>query len=354
MTTVLHLIDALDFSGSARQLSLLAPALAQRDCQVEVCCLGEVGPGRASLERAGVRVHALNWTRWFDPGALWGLRRLVRQAQPSLLHVWRLPALRALGVVARDLLGRVVLSAPLPERGRLAWGDRWLLRQVRCLALAGENDLQLCDRLGLADARRQVVPAAVAEATSADAADGWQRRYPRRVAFVGKFEAGSGAREAVWAMDILNCVFPDLHLLLVGSGPQRAALEEMAAGLRNANIHFLGDRADVASVLGAADVVWVPSRTNRGRQAALEALALGRAVVASDVPCLRDVIQHEQTGYLVAPGDVVELARRTRTLLRDAELRARLGSAGRAAVREQFSLARVTSLWHSLYNGLAA
>src|SRR5207247_59213 len=97
-----------------------------------------------------------------------------------------------------------------------------------------------------------------------------------------------------------------------------------------------------------------PSRIDRGRQAALDAMAQGRAVVASDVPCLRELIRDGETGCLVAPGDPVALARRTRALLGNPELCARLGQAARADVLARFSLAQVVQRWQRLYNDLAA
>src|SRR5947208_1215467 len=104
---IVHLIDALDYSGSARQIHLLSPVFAKE--HVEVCCLGRAGPWVASLRRLGVRVHTLDWTRWFDPSVLWNLREILQRFAPDLIHVCRLPALRALAVVGNDLLPRTVM-----------------------------------------------------------------------------------------------------------------------------------------------------------------------------------------------------------------------------------------------------
>src|SRR5437762_3430590 len=99
---ILLLIDALDYSGSARQIHLLGPIFAKEHVAVEVCCLGRAGPWVESLRRLGVTVHTLDWTRWFDPSVLWNLREILHRFGPDLIHVWRLPALRALAVVAKD------------------------------------------------------------------------------------------------------------------------------------------------------------------------------------------------------------------------------------------------------------
>ena len=139
-----------------------------------------------------------------------------------------------------------------------------------------------------------------------------------------------------------------------GAGPRRPALQEMVDRLAIRNAHLLGNQIVTTEVLAAGDVCWVPTRIDRGRQAALEAMAMGRAVVASDVPCLRELIRDGETGYLVPPGDPVAIARRTRALLRDPELCTRVGFAAQKEVRARFGLPRVATRWHGLYNDVAA
>src|ERR1043165_1043214 len=157
---ILHLIDSLDYHASARQLCLLAPAMVNADTSIEVCCLGAPTPWSQSLRQARVTVHELAWTRWIDFSALRRLRDLVCQARFDMIHVWRLPALRALAVVARDLLPRVVMSAPLPSSGKVGRLDRWLLSKVQYLVLAGASDQERCHVLNLA-VPMQIVPSVV-------------------------------------------------------------------------------------------------------------------------------------------------------------------------------------------------
>ncbi len=179
-------------------------------------------------------------------------------------------------------------------------------------------------------------------------------RIPRRIACAGRLERGRGFRQAIWAVDILRYVFPDVQLFIAGSGPRRPDLQAMIERLNIDNAHLVGDAVEPAQLLADADVCWVPSRTDHGRQAALEALASGQAVVASDVPCLRALIRDGVTGCLVPPGDPVALARQTRALLHDAALRERLGQAARAEILARFALDKVATQWHRLYNDLAA
>ncbi len=258
---ILHLIDALDNDDSARQLELLT--LACQTGPTEVCCLGPSSRQAEALRSRGARVHVLGWTRWLDAASLLRLRELVRGGGFDLIHVWRIAALRALALVAADVLPRAIVSAPLPV-AHLPWWDRQLLRRVRCLVLTGEEQRQRSMRHGLGSLPWRTIPVAAPDCDVVPPA--WALRYPRRIACAGRLERGGGFREAIWAVDILRYVFPDVHLLLAGDGPFRADLEAMIRRLDIRNAHLLGDAMDATDVLAAAHVCWVPSRVDCGRR----------------------------------------------------------------------------------------
>jgi glycosyltransferase involved in cell wall biosynthesis len=350
---ILHVIDSLAASGCARQLELLAPLLSRSDMQLEVCCLRTAGPKAATLRGAGIIVHELHWCRWFDAAAWWRLNELMRRLEPDVIHAWRRPALRAVALAAPDRLARVVVSSPLPQRSALPWYDRWLLRQVRCLAVTGPADQWQCRAAGLASTRVEIVPRAV----SINAARTPAAAEPaaRRIVCVGALQAGQGFRDAIWALDILNQLYPDLQLWIAGEGPQEEELRRFARILHKSHqVRFLGAVEDVAGLLRSAEICWIPSRANCGRQVALEALAEGCAVIAADVPCLHELIQDGENGLLTPPGDVVGLARRTRALFLDPALRMRLSRAARQEAKLRGDAAEAAQRWRALYGRLAA
>jgi len=359
---ILHVIDRFDGNDAAGQISLLAPALKAAGHIIEVCCIGSADRQADALRRHRITLHVLGWTRWLDSSALWELRRLLRAGAWDAIHVWHLPSLRAVAVVARECLSRVIVSSPWPERGTLNWWERRTLRLVRCIAVGGESERQRCIREGLGDVRWHAVPPAAPTAEPAAQAKGEAtlrslQKLPsnaRRIVCAGRLECGRGFREAVWTADIVGHLFPDVHLLIAGSGPRQLDLAEMIHRLEIPNVHLVGDGYSLSDLLAGADLFWAPSRVDRGRQTALEAMALGRAVVATDVPCLRELITDGETGCVVPPGDPVALARRTRTLLLDAERRECLGAAARAHVLEHFSLPRVAGRWLELYDDVRA
>jgi glycosyltransferase involved in cell wall biosynthesis len=102
--------------------------------------------------------------------------------------------------------------------------------------------------------------------------------------------------------------------------------------------------------LAACEIIAVPSRQEPFGIIALEAMACGIPVVASDVGGLRDTLEHEFTGLLVAPGSPVALGAALNRLLSDGELRRRLGTAGRDAVVQRFTVVHTLDRYHELYD----
>ena len=146
----------------------------------------------------------------------------------------------------------------------------------------------------------------------------------------------------------------DADLLLVGDGPLRAEMEELAArlGIRD-RCHFTGFRSDVGSIYAASDAIALTSANEGTPVTVIEAQAAGKPVVSTDVGGVRDIVTDGVSGFVVAPGDVGAVADRLRVLADDPELRARLGAAGRSA-RERYSVPRLVHDVDVLYRELLA
>jgi glycosyltransferase involved in cell wall biosynthesis len=148
---------------------------------------------------------------------------------------------------------------------------------------------------------------------------------------------------------------PGVHLLVAGAGPIGQAVEERARGLGlTERVHFLGHREDVADILAACDVVVLPSIMGEGvPQVVLQAFALGRPVVASDVPGIRQVVQDGETGLLVPPEDPPALAQAIGRVLQDASIARRFGEAGRSLVLSCYSLEKMADALEAIYRPTA-
>lgn len=141
---------------------------------------------------------------------------------------------------------------------------------------------------------------------------------------------------------------PHAHLFLVGDGQLRAAMEQIVSREGIPNVHFLGFRNDVPQFLGATDLFVLSSRREGLPRSLMEAMAASKPVVATNVRGSRDLVKHGKTGLLVDLGDVDGLAEALLRLIRDPELRRRMGETGRAKVQD-YALDRVLGEMESIY-----
>jgi glycosyltransferase involved in cell wall biosynthesis len=148
----------------------------------------------------------------------------------------------------------------------------------------------------------------------------------------------------------------DVRLLLVGDGPERAALQRQAADLGIAdNVSFRGwiPPTDVAAVIDDSTLVVVPSREEGFGLTALEAAMRGRAVIATRVGGLPEVVEEGNTGLLVAPERPDQMTDAILALLRDPTRLVLLGSAARSRAERAFSVDDYISAHERLYQRLA-
>ena len=143
---------------------------------------------------------------------------------------------------------------------------------------------------------------------------------------------------------------PDARFWIAGDGRLRPALEAETRrlGLTDA-VTFLGYRTDAEAVMAASDIVVCSSRYEACPRFLLEALALGRPVVAPAVGGIPEIVRDGETGILAPAGDPQALADGILRLLNDPPLALRLGEAGRDFVRERFTFEAQAAALAGLY-----
>ncbi len=174
---------------------------------------------------------------------------------------------------------------------------------------------------------------------------------PSIVVAVGRLVGYKGFEHLIRAMKKV-----DGHLLLIGNGPMRAELESLVRTLGLfERVTILSGVADVVPYYHAADVFVLPSvnRSEAFGMVQIEAMACGKPVVNTQLDSgVPFVSRHEETGITVAPSDPDALAKAICTLLRNPELRARLGAAARERVHADFSVERMARRTLELYESL--
>ena len=176
------------------------------------------------------------------------------------------------------------------------------------------------------------------------------------VGVVGRLEQEKGHPTLIDAWPLVLRNVPNAHLLIVGEGSRREALEQQVAELGiGRHVIFTGRRDDVPEVTAALDVAVLPSYREAQGLTILEAMALSRPVVASNVGGIPEMVEDGRTGLLVPPHDHEALAAAITRLLTDHSLADMLARAGHDLVHQRFCVELMVSAIEDLYDeGVAA
>jgi glycosyltransferase involved in cell wall biosynthesis len=362
---VLTLLDTLRPGGAERLAVTVVARLDRSRFEPFVCVsrrldwspLGEI------LEEAGVPVVTLNRT---NRGAVWSWAPLVatlRRRRIDLLHahmfgsnVWGAILGRAAGVPVV-----VAHEHGSPERSRLrAAVDRELVaRAADVLVAVSESDRRrLIEVEGVPSSKVRFIPNGIPPlpAPRADLRKGLG--IPEGAPVIGALTVLRPEKALdvlVEATALLGTQFPDLRVLIAGTGPEEERLRRLVAerGLER-TVLLVGFRPHVADVLAALDVVIHASDREGSPLAVLESMAAGKAIVATRVGGIPALLEDEEHALLVPPRDAPVLAAAVARVLRDETLRQRLGRNARERQRREFDIQATVTELEDLYEQLFA
>jgi glycosyltransferase involved in cell wall biosynthesis len=229
---------------------------------------------------------------------------------------------------------------------------RWTIGCADAIAAVSAFDMQQCrEAFDVSLDKLHLIPNAVDVEEFYPANDGIER--PPMVTFVGRLEEWKGAHSFVEIASRVHAEVPEARFRVAGAGPLLPRLVAASRGLHD-RITFLGEvsHGKIAELLKETSVLVLPSFIEGLPTVCLEALASGIPVVASDTGGTSEIILENETGYLCPSTDLDRFAERVIRLLRDPELRRRLGRNGRALVEHQYSWTRVAEMTEKLYERL--
>ncbi len=285
------------------------------------------------------------------------LLRRVRTLQPDLVHIHD-SASQAVASLAARLAGRIAVvvtrRTQLPVRGgwlgrlKHQWCDR-----VICVSEAVRRQ---CIAGGLPEERLTVIPDFVdcSYLEPASTAPEEQEGRPT-IAIIARLSREKGHRVLLRALPRVIAQIPNLRLVICGQGPEEHNLRRQAQALGiSKQVVFRGFVADPRPIVGAAQVVAVPSLSEGLGVAALEAMAMEKPVVASDAGGLPEAVVDGVTGIIVPAGKPEPLAEALVALLTDRARADALGQAGRRHVLQHFDRPHIVARILALYEEVLA
>ena len=175
------------------------------------------------------------------------------------------------------------------------------------------------------------------------------RRREKLVAHLSNFRPVKRVLDCIRVFERLAERFP-CRLLMIGDGPDREPAERLASDLGvRARVRFLGERRDVASLLGVTDLLLLPSEMESFGLVALEAMACGAVPIATRVGGLPEVVTDGHDGFLVPAGDIGAMARAAESVCLDSARERSMRAAGRQTAVARFSSNAVIATYVSLY-----
>ena len=358
--TIAHVTGETAFSGGEVQVFLLMDGLRRHHHRNILVC----PRGSASEERAreqGIEVRAIPFQPEWYPLRIWGMRGQLREIGPDIVHLHTGRA-NWLGGLASWQLGLPAITTRRMDRPiKRSIRTRILYRTCvqRAVAISHAVGRQLV-AAGVPESMTRVVrsavdPAALHPLHGRDATRTALGASPDTTCLlcVASLVSRKGIDVLLQSMARLRDAGFKPALWIAGDGPERERLERLARQLGiEGQVLFLGQRGDTSDLLVASDIFVLSSRKEGLGVAALEAMALGRPVVASRVGGLAEVIDDGRTGVLVRPDDPEALGEALAKLLEDAGLRRRLGAAGPERIRDEFSPDRMVKAYERLYTDI--
>ena len=331
---VMLMARELHLGGTERQMAEIAKALDRSVFEPHVGCFRPAGIRGDELRAAGVRVKqfpVMSWISLQSVTELFHLARYVRQNGIRIVHAWDYPACMWAVPIARTMTKAVALSSTRGHRDLIPGAvSRRLTRLSDHFADAVVVNCDFLRRHLIEDER---VPARKIrlcyngiDLTRFCPTQGADR--PLTIGTVcALLRPEKDVRTLIGAFARVRGLQPDMRLLIVGGGPEKAPLEQAAreAGAA-ASVRFEPPTSRIPELLSEIDIFVLPSLSEAFSNALMEAMASGCCVVASNVGGNPELVKDGETGLLFKAGDPADLAVALRKLIERPELRKELAA----------------------------
>jgi glycosyltransferase involved in cell wall biosynthesis len=348
--------DADVFAGTERHMLELGRALKAQGVEPVMAC-PDPSPLADRAKQAGIEVIAIAKRGMLDYRAVLTLKRALQSGRIDLIHAHNgRTKLFASTAVRLAKTGRCVATQHFlqPNHATQTGVKAMLSHAMHHWVNAGVDRFIAISKavadgmLARHEAPAEKVTVVLNGLSSPDASTLKSPASLRRemgtptdaplVVCVARLQPEKDIRTLVEAMRLVVTSNPAVVCWIAGEGSQRDALAaQIQAGKLEQSVKLLDFREDALSLINAADLFVLPSLAEPFGLVLLEAMALGRAVIATRAGGPLEIVEHNRTGMLVTPSAAEEMTGAILKLVNDAELRAAMGRAGRSRFEEHFS-----------------
>ena len=365
LARILFVIPTLRYGGTQSHLALLTKGLDRTKYSLTVCCVRSLGPMVREFQKSEIPVVCMDVNSVYNPLIAGKLERFLKSNQVDILHTYLFGFDLLTNMAARRRGIPIVIS----NRTELATWKKVHHRSIQRLANRFVDKIvanceavkSFCSRQeGLSPSKIVTIHNGVDLKRFDGMAGGDTKKGELGLAkggpvvgMVANFDEVKGHRYLVKAMPWIRRAAGPVHFLFVGDGPVRRRIQDLAQREESSSsVIFTGFRRDIPEMISSMDVLVLPSLQEGFPNVILEAMAMGKPVVATSSGGARELVIDGETGLLVPPRQPQALADRLVFLLTNRQRAKAMGIAGRRRVEKDFSLHRMVRNYEKLYQNL--
>jgi glycosyltransferase involved in cell wall biosynthesis len=362
---VMLFTDSFMRGGTERQFVRLVRGIDRNQFDILIACLQRCGPLLSDVESLGVSILEFPIDSLYNFKAakrFVQLVRFLRREQIQIVHtfdfyssVFAVPAARLAGVPVVLASRRELLNLRTPWQQlairvacRLATGvvvnSRAVGHDMACLESGTRRKIDILPNcIDLDEFEQKLSPGEIRRELGLS---------PKSILIgaLGNLRPEKDLETFLQAARSILDVIPSAEFLVIGDGTAGNQLKSLANDLHlSESVHFLGERPDVPDLLASLDILVLSSYTESFPNAILEAMTMGKPVVATNVGGIPELVEEGQTGLLVPPRDPKAIADCVLSLCRDSARRVQMGRAARVRVESNFTVQAVTAQLEGIY-----
>lgn len=322
---ILFYTDTPNYGGAESEMALLAKHLKPLGCRVSLACgaYSRLKERVDELKKAYADIHFLPTIHKHDPRHYTQLIKLFKKEKFDLIHIhlWNPGSCRYAFFAAKKSGVPIVVTEhdPFDLTGlKKLIKQKCLSKTDQIIAISLDNFRQISEYGESVKNRLNIIHNGIELDRFLDNTD--KASLPVKdgdlvITCIAELHPRKGQKYLIQAFKKLQAEMPNLHLVLVGTGPDEANLKSQYFDAPN--IHFLGWRDDIPQILKSSDVFVLPSLKEAFGLVVLEAMTSGIAVIATDNGGTKDIIEHGKSGFLVPPANPDAIADTIRILLQN-------------------------------------
>jgi glycosyltransferase involved in cell wall biosynthesis len=366
---ICYVIGTLDIGGAEKQLLMLSRGLDKQKFSSVVISLRNGGPLKKDFEISGIKVIEAGKKFKIDILFFFRLLKIIKKERPEILHTFMFTS-NTWGRVAGILSNvPVIISSErcvdIFKKCHHRLIDRILLLFTKTIVANSQAVKTFYQKTeGIPESKIKVICNGIEIKNSGNKGEEAKINIEKKkeldlekagyvIGCGGRFTKQKGFIYLIKAIPLILKYFPQAYFIFAGDGLLKDVFKKTTIDLGiEKNIIFTGYRKDIANIFAVCDIISVPSLFEGMPNVVLEAMALSKPVVGTDIPEIAELVKNGKNGFLVPVKNSISLAEKIIYLLENPSLCKKMGEEGFRLAKEKFSSEKMIKNYEILYNGL--